>query len=55
MTYHGDQIFVIAAKAFYNFAKTWINHKYWAPFDSVVDIALQQNSEARRFSKPIIC
>jgi len=51
MTYHGDQIFMIAAKTFYNFSKTLANHKYWSPFYGVVDIALQQNSEARLYAK----
>jgi len=51
MVYHGYQIFMIAAKTFYNLSKTLANHKYWLPLNDVVDIPFQQNPGARRFAK----
>jgi len=52
MKYHGGQIFMIAAEAFYNLRKLWQIINIWSPLYSVVDIAFQKNPDARRFSKP---
>ncbi len=52
---HGDQIFVIFAKTFYNFSEIFTNHKYLVTLDRVVDIAFQKNREARPFARPTTC